>query len=177
MTRSPSPGGRRQEAAACDFLAAALSQAGPRCREIADMIFCVASPSQGGPAGALLSDVLHRNPGCAAAAAAVSPRECVVADRRGTVIRLAVHGGPATQPTLALTCGSLAYAWLCARPLAALDRATVRLASYAGQQALHCEAHGASWSCSLSAAACGEPGQYLAYLSLMTPASAGPRRW
>jgi hypothetical protein len=138
-----------QPAVCCDLLAAEVAgDAGGLC-DIADVII---GPVCWRPAvaRAWLVGVLKRCPGCAVAVARAGRGLCLVADRYGTVMSIAVAGPGCTPGRCAVACGSFVHGWLCAGwPLAALNPQLRVAASraWAGWGGL---AQGPVVSCSLS---------------------------
>jgi hypothetical protein len=110
-----------QPAVCCDLLAAEVAgDGGGRC-DIADVITGRAC-WRPAVARAWLAGVLRRYPGCAVAAARAGRGLCLVGDRYGNVMSIAVSGPGCTPGRCAVACGSFVHGWLCAGwPLAALN--------------------------------------------------------
>jgi hypothetical protein len=147
------PGGARwswpaEPLLVCDFLAAEVPDSRSSWCEIADVITCPAGPEPDG--SAQFTTVLNCYPGCAVAVGIANAGTFMVAARCGSVISLSARGPSGGPSWRALACGSIAYAWLCAgRPLAGLDRFTIRVQAgqlLVGGEGPSCDG---AWSCRL----------------------------
>jgi hypothetical protein len=134
----------------CDYLATELAGDGAGRCDIADVIIsraCLRRPVD----RAQLASVLSRYPGCAVVAGA-GPGACLVADRHGSVMSIAVVGRECPPGLCVLACGSFVHGWMCAGwPLAALNP-QLRVAASRGRAGWDGLAQGVIVSCSLAVA-------------------------
>jgi hypothetical protein len=147
------PGG-----AACEYMAADASCAGPGWCDLADVIIC-GRRVRPASISALLTRVLGRYPGCAVAAASAGGSACVVAARCGTMVAFTACSPPGEPGLCALACGSFVHAWLCTgRPLAGLDPPAVAVVAGRAPAGHARLAQGGAWACSFQVTGGSAPG-------------------